>query len=369
MIVVDLALVLAGLVLLTIGGEALVRGASTLASRMGISPLVIGLVVVSAATSAPEFAVTIGAVVNGEPDLAIGNVIGSNIANILLILGIAAVISPLIIKRQLVRFDIPVMVGATTLLLLFSLDGSISTLDGAVLVALLVIHTMASIVMGKRGVKDENIEPVELPLNAKPVSVALALVLLFAGVGLLVFGSQLLVTGAVSIATALGVSSLVIGLTVVAVGTSLPELATSIVAIRKGETDMAVGNVVGSNIFNIGMVLGLPALIFGEGLPVADGAIAIDIPLMLATAIALLPIAFTGFLIARWEGALFLFLYISYLTYLVLDSTGHDASQGFTTAMLWLVGPLLAATLIAVTAYEIGRISERKRLQQSALNS
>ena len=369
MIVVDLALVLAGLVLLIVGGEALVRGASTLASKMGISPLVIGLVVVSAATSAPEFAVTIGAVYNGEPDLAIGNVVGSNIANILLILGIAAVIGPLMIKQQLVRFDIPVMLGASVLLLLFSLDGRISSIDGAVLVALLALHTIASVIMGKRQIIDQHIEAVEYPLNAKPVSVVLALVLLVVGIALLVLGSQLLVSGAVSIATALGVSSLVIGLTVVAVGTSLPELATSIVAIRKGETDMAVGNVVGSNIFNIGMVLGLPAMIFGEGLPVAGGAIAIDLPLMLATAIALLPIAFTGFIIARWEGALFLFLYISYLTYLVLDSTGHDAAQGFSSAMLWLVGPLLIATLIAVTAYEIGRISERKRLEQRPLNS
>lgn len=312
--------------------------------------------VVSAATSAPEFAVTIGSVINGEPDLAIGNVVGSNVANILLILGIAAVISPLMIKRQLVRFDIPVMLGASVLLVLFSLDGRISPLDGGVLVVLLVIHTIASIIMGKRGVIDPNLETVELPLNAKPVSIGFAFVMLLVGIALLVLGSQLIVNGAVSIATALGVSSLVIGLTVVAIGTSLPELATSIVAIRKGETDMAVGNVVGSNIFNIGMVLGLP---------VAGGAIAIDLPLMLATAIALLPIAFTGFVIARWEGTLFLLLYVAYLIYLVLDSTGHDAAGGFSSAMLWLVGPLLAATLIAVTAYEIGRISERRNRQQA----
>ncbi|MEN9955057.1 MAG: hypothetical protein RLZZ41_721, partial [Actinomycetota bacterium] len=173
-------------------------------------------------------------------------------------------------------------------------------------------------------------------------------------------GAQLLVSGAVSIATALGVSSLVIGLTVVAIGTSLPELATSIIALLKGETDMAVGNIVGSNIFNIGMVLGLPAMLFGQGIPVAQAAIAIDVPLMLATAVALLPIAFTGFVIRRWEGSLFVLLYVSYTVYLVLESTEHDAATGFSTIMLWFVLPLVAMTLVAVTSYEFGILKERK---------
>ena len=365
MILLDLLLVLAGLALLVAGGESLVRGASTLAGRAGISPLVIGLVVVSAATSAPELAVTVGSVLNGEPDLAIGNVVGSNIANILLILGLAAVISPLVIKRQLVRFDIPVMLVASGLLLLFTLDGRLDPMEGALLLFLLTLHTIASVYFGKKVHAVPELEPVELPLNAKPVSLPLAIALLILGVALLVLGSQFLVTGAVSMATDLGVSSLVIGLTVVAIGTSLPELATSIVAIRKGETDMAVGNVVGSNLFNIGLVLGLPALMFGEGLPVAGGAIAIDLPLMLAAAVALLPIAFTGFVIARWEGWLFLFLYISYLMYLVLDTTAHDSAQAFSNAMLWLVGPLLAATLIAVTAFELGQAAERRKLAKA----
>lgn len=363
MSLIDVGFVVAGLVLLTFGGEALVRGAGTIASKLGISPLVIGLVVVSAATSAPEFAVTIGSVINGEPDLAIGNVIGSNIANILLILGVAALISPLVIQRQLVRFDIPVMLGMSLLLMLFSLDGRITPVDGGILFGLLALHTGISIVIGKRSTEQPKYEPVELPLNSAPVAIWLAIVLLVVGVGMLILGSQLLVSGAVNIASALGVSSLVIGLTVVAIGTSLPELATSIVAIRRGETDMAVGNIVGSNIFNIGLVLGVPAFIFGDGLPVLDAAIAIDLPLMMAAAVALLPIAFTGFVIARWEGALFLSLYTAYLVYLVLDNTGHDAAEGFSFAMLWLVGPLLVATLVAVTAYEFGRLAERKRLE------
>ena len=358
--IVDIGLIIGGLVLLVAGGEALVRGAGTLASRAGISPLVIGLVVVSAATSAPEFAVTMGAVLSGEPDIAVGNVVGSNIVNILFILGLSAVISPLIIKRQLVRFDIPIMVGISILLLVVSLDGSVSVLDGFVLLASLGFHTVMSIRLGRKEVVDPTAKPDTMPLNSKPVPLWLALILLVAGIALLVAGAQLLVTGAVSIATALGVSSLVIGLTVVAVGTSLPELATSIIALLKGETDMAVGNIVGSNIFNIGMVLGLPAILFGQGIPVAPAAISIDIPLMLATAAALLPLAFTGFVIRRWEGLLFVLLYTAYTVYLVLASTQHDAAEGFSNIMLWFVLPLVAMTLVAVTSYEFGVLKERK---------
>lgn len=354
----DIVLIIAGLIVLILGGEALVRGASTLAAKVGISPLVIGLVVVSAATSAPELAVTLDAVLQGEPDLALGNVVGSNIVNILFILGLSALVMPLIIKRQLVRFDIPVMVGLSVLLVAVSLDGTIGLIDGLLLLAGLVVHTVMSIVIGRR--EGSGAETVEPALTSKPVPLWLALLLLVAGIGLLVLGARLLVDGAVGIATALGISSLVIGLTVVAVGTSLPELATSIIAVRRGERDMAVGNIVGSNIFNIGMVLGLPAVLFGQGIPVPPAAIALDLPLMLATALALLPIAFTGFVIARWEGSLFVLLYVAYTVYLVLASTAHDALEGFTDVMVWFVLPLLAVTLIAVTAYEVGVIRGRR---------
>ena len=360
MLVLDIAFIVAGLVLLIAGGEALVRGASTLAARAGISPLVIGLVVVSAATSAPELAVTIDAVLSGEPDLALGNVVGSNIVNILLILGISALVMPLVIKRQLVRFDIPVMVGLSILLVVVSLDGRISVLDGVLLLAGVIGHAVMSIIVSRREVTDSVASPETMPLNSKPVPLWLAALLLVAGIGLLVLGAQLLVDGAVSIATGLGVSSLVVGLTVVAIGTSLPELATSIIAVRRGERDMAVGNIVGSNIFNIGMVLGLPAIIFGEGIPVPAAAIALDMPLMLATAIALLPIAFTGFVIARWEGGLFVALYVTYTAYLVLASTQHAALEGFTDVMLWFVLPLIGLTLVVFTTFEVGVIRGRR---------
>ena len=354
MLLLDLGLVVAGLALLIGGGEALVRGASTLAVRAGISPLVIGLVVVSAATSAPELAVTVGAVLEGEPGLALGNVIGSNIANILLILGLSAVLSPLAIRRQVVRFAIPVMLGISILLVVVSLDGVLSLLDGVLLLGGLVIHASLSIIIGRKEAHDAAYVPAAMPLNSTPVPLWLAMILVAIGVGLLVFGAQTLVTGAVNIALDLGVSSLVVGLTVVAIGTSLPELATSLVALRRGERDMAVGNIVGSNIFNIGLVLGLPAILFTEGIALPSAAIALDLPLMLAAAVALLPIAFTGFVIARWEGALFVVLYVAYLLYVVLASTEHDAASGFTSIMLWFVLPLVGITLVAVTAYEVG---------------
>jgi cation:H+ antiporter len=356
----DLGIVIAGLALLIAGGEALVRGAGTLAAKAGISPLVIGLVVVSAATSAPELAVTVGAVASGEPDLAIGNVVGSNIVNILFILGLSALISPLFIKRQLVRFDMPVMVGFSILFLVLSLDRQISFLDGVLLFGVLVVHTIISIIMGRKEAGSSEAKSDEMPLNSKPVSLWLAIFFLASGIGLLVAGAQLLVSGAVSIATELGVSGLVIGLTVVAVGTSLPELATSLIAVRRGETDMAVGNIVGSNIFNIGAVIGLPAIFFGEGIPVSAAAIAIDLPLMVAAAFALVPLAFTGFILARWEGGLFVLLYLAYTLSLVLASTQHDAATGFTTIMIWFVLPLIAMTLVAVTSYEFGVIRGRK---------
>jgi cation:H+ antiporter len=361
-LLLDIALIVGGLVLLVAGGEALVRSASTLAKRVGISPLVIGLVVVSAATSAPEFAVTVDAVLSGEPDLALGNVVGSNIVNVLFILGFSALVLPLIIKRQLVRIDIPIMVGISLLLVVVSLDGSISALDGVMLLAVLIGHTLLSVILSRREVRAEREGALVAPLTegARPLPLWLAGLLLVGGIGLLVFGAQLLVDGAVSIATGLGVSSLVVGLTVVAIGTSLPELATSLTAVRRGERDMAVGNIVGSNIFNIGMVLGVPALLVEGGIPVPAAAIALDLPLMLATAVALIPIAFTGFVIARWEGALFIALYIAYTVYLVLASTQHGALEGFTGVMLWFVLPLVAVTLIAVTAFEIGVLRERR---------
>lgn len=376
----DIGRIVAGLVLLVLGGEFLVRGASALAGRFGISSLVIGLTVVSAATSAPEFAVSVGAVLRDEPGLAVGNAVGSNIINVLLILGLSALVVPLAVKRRLIRFDLPLMVVLSVLLLLVSLDGRISAVDGLILFFGVVVHTIMSVVISRRDAKtavnaregtgdSATVDPADEERAALGASVSRSLFFVLLGVALLVAGATLLVEGAVNIATTLGVSSLVVGLTVVAVGTSLPELATSIIAVRRGERDLAVGNVVGSNIFNIGVVLGLTALISLEGIPVSGAAVAFDIPVMLAAAVALLPIAFTGFAVARWEGGLFVVLYAAYTGYLVLAATAHDALEGFTVAMAWFVLPLIALTLISFTAYEIGLRKGRRDLDQTTTST
>jgi len=387
----DFALVAIGIVLLVFGGELLVRGAAALAERLGMSPLVVGLTVVAFATSAPELAVTLGSVLKGEPDLAVGNVVGSNIANVLLILGISAVILPLIVKVQLVRVDIPFMVALVVLAFLLALDGGISTLDGWVLFIILVLYIAIAVVIGRRSGSnhDDDVKPFRGPgatintasaghlrehesvENVTGDNDALAVAVneatsvagpwwrdvgfLLAGVALLVVGANLLVEGATGIARSFGLSELIIGLTVVAIGTSLPELATAIVAVRRGQRDLAVGNVVGSNIFNIGAVLGLGAIISPTGIPVPESALALDMPLMVATAVALLPIAFTASRIDRWEGALFLGLYTAYITYMVLAAGDRPLLQGFTTVMLSFVAPLIVLTLASTAAYEAGR--------------
>lgn len=353
--VLDIVRILAGLVLLVLGGELLVRGASALATRVGLSPLVVGLTVVAIATSAPELAVTTGAVLSGETDLAVGNVVGSNIANVLLILGLAAVLLPMTVTRRLVKLDVPFLGILSIGLLVLSLDGMISTLDGLLLLTVWIAHTVLAVWFSRRDQAG-----LARPDLTALMSVPRSLGLVGVGVVLLVAGSQLLVDGAVGIATSLGVSGLVVGLTVVAVGTSTPEIVASLVAVRRGEGDIAVGNAVGSCLANIGLVLGLPAML-AAGLPVPAAAVALDIPLMIAAALALLPVVFTGFVIARWEGLLFLGLYLSYTAYVVLDATGHDAQRGFSSVMLLFVLPLVALTLVLLAVFEAGVIRGRRQ--------
>ena len=348
-----------GLTLLVLGAEALVRGASRLALSMGVSPLVVGLTVVAFGTSAPELAVSVGATLDGRPDLAVGNVIGSNIANILLILGISAVILPLVVHQQIIRQEIPIMLGASVLMVVMALDGRITRGESALLFALVVAYTVHLITQSRRASREAATEfDAEMPPDSRwdrHWSVQLGLILI--GLGALVLGSHWLVGAAVAVAQALGVSELVIGLTVVAVGTSMPEIATSVVAALRGERDIAVGNVIGSNVFNIFSVLGVTGLVSAGGIPIPEAARNFDLWVMLAVAFACLPIMLTGREIARWEGAVFLGYYTAYTAYLILAAQQHAALPAFSNVMLGYVMPITIITLIVSIMRHNGRQS------------
>jgi cation:H+ antiporter len=357
---VTVLLFLAGIVLLIWGAELLVRGAAHLAAMAGISPLVIGLTVVAIGTSAPELAVSLRAALGGQTALTLGNVVGSNIANVLLILGLAALAAPLLVAPRVLRREVPTMIGVSLVLWLLAADGAISRLDGALLVALLGAFLVATAVTGRHGQGDAELIAERPPRSARGVVRNLGL--LIGGLILLVAGAQWLVEGAVSIARALGVSELIIGLTVVAVGTSLPEIATSLLASIRGEREIAVGNVVGSNIMNILGVLGLSAVLTSGPIAVPPSALAFDLPVMAAAAVACLPIFFNGRMIARWEGALFLAYYGAYTLYLVLAATRAPNLRIFSGAMLLFVLPLTLVTLAVVTARNLRR-SRRARAE------
>ena len=346
----NLLLFMAGLAALVAGASLLVRGASALALSFGVSPLVVGLTIVAFGTSSPEVAVSIGAAFEGRTDIAVGNVVGSNIFNVLFILGASALIVPLVVHVQLIRQEVPVMIGASLLLVALGFDGRLTRLDAALLFGLLAVYTVFLIVQSRRQTQEAVAElTAELPRSAawdRHWAVQVALVV--AGLVLLVLGSDWLVTAAVAFARSLGVGDLVIGLTIVAAGTSMPEVATSITAALKGERDIAVGNVVGSNTFNILGCLGLAGLVAPSGLPLAPSVLTFDIWVMLAVAIACLPVFFTGREIARWEGAVFLGYYAAYVAYLILAAQQHDALPAFSNVMLVFVIPLTLVTLIAV---------------------
>ncbi|MFZ3041258.1 MAG: calcium/sodium antiporter [Thiobacillus sp.] len=335
-----------GLAALVVGAEAMVRGASRLAVSWGISPLVVGLTVVAFGTSAPEMAVSVGAALSGTSDLAIGNVVGSNIANILLILGVSALVAPLLVHAQIIRQEVPVMIGATLLVVVMALDGGISRVEAGLLFALVMAYTVFLVVQSRRASKDDETEFAgEIPTSQwdRHWSVQAALVL--GGLALLVLGADWLVGAAVVFAKYFGVSDLVVGLTVVAIGTSMPEIATSLIAALRGQRDIAVGNVIGSNIFNLLAVLGAAGMASTGGLNVPEAARNFDLWVMLAVAFACLPILLTGREIARWEGVVFLGYYAAYLLYLVLAAQQHDSLPAYSGIMLSYVMPLTVVTL------------------------
>ncbi len=343
----------AGLVALIVGANSLVRGASKLALSVGLSPLVVGLTIVAFGTSAPEMAVSTGAVLDGQGDIAVGNVVGSNILNVLFILGASALIVPLVVHIQLIRQEIPIMLGASLLLLVLGLDGSIKPWEGALLLVLMLAYTAFLVIQSRKESAQQAAEFNEkipaAPQGGWDAPWAVQVGLILAGLTLLVLGSDWLVSSSVAFAKAFGVSDLVIGLTIVAAGTSMPEVATSLTAALKGERDIAVGNVVGSNTFNILGCVGLSGVVAGSGgLALAPSLLNFDIWVMLAVALACLPVFLTGREIARWEGAVFLGYYLAYVTYLILAAQQHDALQAFSTTMLGFVVPLTIITLVVV---------------------
>ncbi|MBA3598753.1 MAG: calcium/sodium antiporter [Methylibium sp.] len=348
----SLLLFLAGLAGLILGAELLVRGASKLALSFGISPLVVGLTIVAFGTSSPELAVSVGAVLDGRTDIAIGNVVGSNVLNVLLILGLSALITPLVVDSQLIRQEVPIMLGASLLLLVLALDQRLSAIDGAMLFALMLAYTVFLVRQSRAATKaaadaDTAAHPAPGARNGWGDRLPVQIALIVLGLAALVLGSNALVSAAVDFAKALGVSDLVIGLTIIAAGTSMPEVAASLTAALKGQRDIAVGNVIGSNVFNILGCLGLSSLISGAaGLTVPAAVLNFDIWVMLAATLACLPVFLSGRCIARWEGLLFVAYYAAYVTYLILAASQHDALPAYSTVMLGFALPLTMVTLV-----------------------
>ena len=324
--ILNILFIIIGLVILVIGAEGLVRGASSIAAKFNISPLVIGLTVVSFGTSAPELTVNLLAAADGSPDLAVGNIVGSNIGNILLILGICAIIVPLKVKSSTVWKEIPLALLGVVLLLVMGNDkffdgvgfNSITRTDGITLLALMVIfmYYVFGLAKGDRAKSDKNSDVSEEGEEIKSYSTPVSFLLTLAGLVALVVGGRLLVSGATDIAKAAGLSEALIGLTIVAIGTSLPELATSVVAALKRQADIAIGNIVGSNIFNVFFVIGTTSSILA--LPITS-ALTIDIFVAIGATLLLLLFMFIGgrHKLVRWQGVVFLVLYAVYLVYLI----------------------------------------------------
>lgn len=302
-----------GLVMLFIGAEGLIRGSSNLAIKIGITPLIVGLTVVAFGTSAPELVVSLKAAIVGNSSISLGNVIGSNIANIALILGITSLIRPLYVHANIIMREIPIMIGISILLIILLLDGEVGFIDGLIFVLGIIVYTIVNIYMARKEKSLEVKQEFEEGLKSK-LGVPVSIIFVVIGLGLLIVGANFFVQSAVAIAKLFNISDAIIGLTIVAIGTSLPELITSIVASYKKESDIAIGNVVGSNIFNILGILGITALI----VPISSTGISnLDLIIMVLTAILLVPISKSGMRISRIEGLFLVAGYVAYTYYLI----------------------------------------------------
>jgi cation:H+ antiporter len=361
----SIGFLVAGLVLLVVGAELLVKGSSRFAFKLGIPTTVIGLTIVAYGTGAPEMIVSAQASLNGQSDLSLGNVVGSNIFNVLFILGLSAVITPLVVGRQIIWQEVPIMIGVSLLPLLLGFDGTISRMDGVILLVLLVSYTWLQVRMA---LKESHSKKNDLALESvipRGWSTPVCLMAMGGGLGILVWGARWFLQSAVVIARSFGVDELVIGLTIVAAGTSLPEVATSVLASIRGEKDIAVGNVVGSNIFNVLGVLGVAALIGPNGVSVSPALLRFDIPIMIAVSVSCLPIFLTGHKLVRWEGFVFLFYFVGYTLYLILDAKNHSMIAPFNGVMMGIALPLTVITflVILVRHYQNGGKSLAKDLK------
>ena len=348
----------------SVGAEFLVNGASKIAAILRISPLIIGLTIVAYGTSAPEMSVSIMSTFSSQGDIAVGNVVGSNICNILLVLGMSSVVAPLVVTKQIIRSDVPIMIGVSLLLLMFSLDGQIGRVDGIILFVGGALYTLSLIYQSSKQTEeqDEFAREYSFSGNATPQLWIKNILMVVGGSSLLIFGSRLLVKSAVAIAQGFGVSELLIGLTIVAFGTSLPELATSIVASFRGERDIAVGNVLGSNIFNILAVLGIAGSLSPSAIEVSQTVIRFDLLVAIAVAFACLPIFYSGKRIDRLEGSLFLFYYLAYNGYLILKASNNPNLSLYSSVILYGFIPLTVLFLIVATVLEKKAEKDRKKI-------
>ena len=311
---VNVAFVIAGLVLLAAGAEGLVRGAGAVALRFGVAPLVVGLTIVALGTGSPEFVLSVQAAAGGNGGIALGNVLGSNISNIALVLGTAALVRPMAVQARLVRREVPVMIVATFALAALLWDGGLSRLDGAALLAGAVTYVAFAYLGARSGDSPVVVEEFDAVLERER-SLSIELLLVAVGLGALLLGATVLLRGAVELAGQLGISEVVVGLTVIAIGTSLPELATSVTAARRRRADVAFGNAIGSNVVNILAVLGTAALVR----PIdASGLRPLDVGVFLLSAVLVLPLMARGSVLNRWEGGMLLAGYAAYIVSLAV---------------------------------------------------
>lgn len=349
---------LGGLAALLVCGHLVVDGASKLGARFGLTPMVVGLTIVAAGTSAPELAVVLQSVAADDSPLAVGSIIGSNTANILLVLGLAAMSGTIHVTSRIVRIDIPIMITASVAMLVMSLDGTLTRVDGLLLFGGLVAFVTWTLRTAPRA--NGHVREAREPAQVVGAGLGPIVVKLLAGIAGLAAAARFVVSGAEEIATSLGVPELIVGLTIVALGTSAPEIVTTVIAALRGRRDLAVGNAVGSNIFNILLVLGASSVIAPDGIAIGADAVELDLPIMVAAAVACLPIVFWDNRLNRWEGGVFVGYYVAYVVFLVLDGTGHRASDPFALVVAVFVMPLTVLT--------IGIVAFRRRQHRHELS-